>query len=82
MYICFKPKSLWNFLIPDMYLNREVLITLGKTKYLRVFIDCDVHDNDDIMCQVQAIYAKGNILINRFKFCNDDLKSCLFQSYI
>ena len=37
----FKPKSLLNLLIPDMYLNGEVLTIVGKTKYLGVFIHCD-----------------------------------------
>ena len=54
----FKPKSLSNLLIPDMYLNGEVRTTIGKTKYFGVFIDCDAHDNDDIMCQVNAIYER------------------------
>ena len=43
----FKPKSLLNLLIPDMYLNGEVLTT----------IDCDSCDNEGMMCQVKAIYG-------------------------
>ena len=65
MYMCFKRKSLSNLFIPDIYLNGEVLTSISKTKYLGVFIDCDAHDNDDIMCQVKAIYTRGNILIRR-----------------
>ena len=53
--MCFKPKSLSNLLIPDMYL-------------IGVFIDCDAHDYDDIMHQVNGIYARGNILISRLRF--------------
>ena len=77
----FKPKRLLNLLIPDTYLNGEVLTTVGITKYLGVFIDCDAHDNDD-MCQVKVIYAKGNIFISRCKIYNDDVTSCLFQCYL
>ena len=32
--------------IPDMYLNGEILTTVGKTKYFCVYIDCDAHDSD------------------------------------
>ena len=56
-YMWFKPKLLSNLLIPDIYLNWEVLTTAGKTKYLGVFIDCDALDSDDIMDQFKAIYA-------------------------
>ena len=72
----FKPKRLLNLLIPDTYLNGEVLTTVGITKYLGVFIDCDAHDNDD-MCQVKVIYAKGNIFVSRCNIYNDDVTSCL-----
>ena len=60
----FKPKSRSNLVIPDIYLNGQVLTTVGKTKYFGVFIDYDAHDNDDIMHQVKAIYELGNILIS------------------
>ena len=69
--MCFKPKCLSDLLLPDMYLNREVMTTVGKIKYLGVFIDCDAHDTDAIMCQVKPIYARGNILISRCSICND-----------
>ena len=34
------------------------------------------------MRQTKAIYARGNIMISRFKICSNDVKSCLFQSYL
>ena len=80
--MCFKPKCLSNLFIPDMYFNGEVLTTVGKIKYLSAFIDCDAHDNDDSMYHVKAIYTRDNILISKFKICNDDVKSRLFQSYL
>ena len=53
------PKSLSNLLIQDMYLNGEVLTTVGKIKYLGVFIDCGTHriHNDDTTHQVKAIFV-------------------------
>ena len=48
--MCFKPKSLLNVFIPDIYFNGEILTTLGKTKYLGTFIDFDAHDNANIRC--------------------------------
>ena len=81
-YMCFKPKRLSNLLIPDMYLNGELLTTFAKTKYLGVVIDCDSHGNDDMIRQFKAICARGNIWISRFKISYDDVKSCLFQCYL
>ena len=46
-YVYFKPKVCR--ICSDLYLNGEVLTTVGKTKYLGVCIDCDAHDDDDIM---------------------------------
>ena len=35
----------------------EVLPTVGKTKYIGVFIDCDAHDIDDILYVINRIMA-------------------------
>ena len=80
--MCFKPKSLSKLHVPSMYLNGEKLTCVDKTKYLGVFIDNAAQDDEDILRHVRAIYARGNVLINRFKICSDEVKSCLFNSYL
>ncbi len=81
-YMCFKPKSLSNLYVPDMYLNDKVLKCTSDTKYLGVLINCDLQDDDDIMRHVKATYTRGNIMISRFKHCTEDVKHCLFRSYL
>jgi hypothetical protein len=81
-YLCFKPKSLLNLYVPDMYFNGEVLTSVTCTKYLGVVIDSSAQDNVDILRHVRAIYTRGNMLISRFKICTDEVKLCLFRSYL
>ena len=81
-YMCFKPKCLSKLKVPDVFLNGEVVPQVGHTKYLGVIIENNVSDDLDIMRHIKAIYARGNVMISRFKICTDDVKRCLFQSYI
>ena len=81
-FMCFKPKSLSTLHVPDMYLNGQVLTYVSKIKYLGVFIDCDAGDNEDILRHVRSTYARGNMLISKFKICTDDVKYCLFRAYM
>ena len=37
-YMCFKPKSLPNLAVPDLYLNDKVFTCISKSKYLRFFL--------------------------------------------
>ena len=38
-------------------------------------------DTDDMKRQMQAIYAKSNMLIRKFKKCSDNVKSVLFKTH-
>ena len=46
-------------------------------KYLGHEYCSDISDDEDIKCQTRAIYARGNLIINRFKHGTDDIKSIL-----
>ena len=37
-YMCFKPKSLPNLVVPELYLNDKVFISISKSKYLGVLL--------------------------------------------
>ena len=65
-----------------MYFNGEVLTSVTCTKYLGVVIDSSAQDNVDILRHVRAIYTRGNMLISRFNICTDEVKLCLFRSYL
>ena len=79
--MCVKPKRLKNLSIPNVYLNGKPLKFIDKHKYLGVIFSEHQSDNDDIDRQTRSIYARGNMLIKRFKLCNDDVKVQLFKSY-
>ena len=38
-------------------------------------------DDIDMKRQVQAIYVRGNTLINKFRNCSDEVKLKLFKTY-
>ena len=40
------------------------------------------HATDDSMHHCKVTDARGYILISKFKICNDDVKLCLFCSYL
>ena len=47
--MCFKPKSLANLHIPNIYLNEVPLTFVMSCKYLGVVISNGMRDDDDIM---------------------------------
>jgi hypothetical protein len=78
----FKPKCYRNNLyVPNFTLSGKVLKFVNNYKYLGVFISSDCSDDNDLMRQLRAIYTRGNMLVKRFKNCNDDVKIQLFKSY-
>ena len=79
--MCVKPKSLKKLRVPNVYLNGKPLSFIDKHKYLGVIFSEHQSDNDDIGRQTRSIYARGNMLIKRFKLCNDNVKVQLFKSY-
>jgi hypothetical protein len=81
-YMCFKPKKYSNLYVPNMYLDGESLECVERTKYLGVLISNNSRDDDDIMRHVRGTYTRGNIMISRFKNCTNNVKHCLFRSYL
>ena len=51
-------------------------------KYLVYVINDTLSDNDDVMRQMTAIYALGNMIINNFKFCTGQVKCILYKTSV
>ena len=51
-------------------------------KYLGHTYCSDISDDKDMKCQTRAIYTRENVIINKFKYCTDDVKSAFFRTYI
>ena len=77
----FKPAGMSDLYVPKFYLKGSVLSCVDKQKYLGVYISDDQKDDCDISRQIKAVYTRGNILINKFKHCSEDVKVKLFTSY-
>jgi hypothetical protein len=80
--MCIKHKS--NILIdtPNIILNGNSLQWLKNHQYLGVFINEYFNDDTDIKRQMKYIYAKGNMLIRKFRHCSMDVKVQLFKTYL
>ena len=81
MCIIFNAKKDKHNYLPIL-LNNKQLNYCKQIKYLGHNIDSELNDNNDIMRQVGAIYARGNMLINKFRDCNENNKCKLFKTYI
>ena len=79
--MCVKPRWLKNLSIPAMYLDGKQLKIVHEQKYLGVFLTDTMKDDCDIKRQIRSIYARGNVLIKRFKFSSNEIKCKLFKAY-
>ena len=75
------PKWLQHIKLSDIVLNGKKLTYLDSHKYLGVIIRHDMFDDVSISQQVKGTYARGNILISRFRKCDEDVKVKLFKTF-
>ena len=66
-----------------MYLDGKQLKIVHEQKYLGVFLTDMMKDDCDIKRQIRSTgnYARGNVLIKRFKFSSNEIKCKLFKAY-
>ena len=79
--MCIKPKERGNVSVPDVTLDGKCLKWIAEHKYLGVIIREDLKDDVDIQRQLRSLYARGNLLVRKFKKCSVDVKIQLFKSY-
>ena len=63
------------------YINAVQMKEKFKVKYLGHILTNDLKDDEDILRECRAIYAKANMLTRQFFMCNDNVKIRLFQSF-
>ena len=76
-----KPKCLKFLECPALVLGGLKLKFTDVKKYLGCFISEDCYDDHDIKRQIRCVYARGNILIKKFRHCSKEVKVRLFTSY-
>ena len=75
------PKVIKNMSPPLMLLGGKALKWIDEHKYLGVFISSSNCDDKDIRRQIQSTYCRGNVLINKFRNCDNSVKVQLFKTY-
>ena len=66
---------------PNIYLGNCKLSFVESFNYLGHLLVSDFHDDEDIKKESRKLCFRGNCLVQRFKFCKDDVKCSLFKSY-
>ena len=80
--MCVRPKLFKDITVPQILLGGTAIEFVTKYTYLGVEITSSFCDDDDILRQTRAIYAKGNSLIRKFKAASVNVKVQLFKTYI
>ena len=80
MSLVFKP-SKYKLYCPPVYLDNDKVENVSSVKYLGVLLNSSLVDNDEIMKQTRAMYAKGNVFLRRFANCSHNVKMHLFTAY-
>ena len=68
-----KPKCYKSLLVPDFTLSNQSLAFTDFIKYLGCLISNDSCDNKDILRAIRSVYARGNVLISRFRHCSSEV---------
>ena len=55
-------------------LNNKSLNYIGEHKYLGVLLCNDLCDDADIKQQIRSTYARGNVLLSKFRKCDQSGK--------
>ena len=70
----FKPKLYTCKLsCPLLYIDSNVLKYADNVKYLGLTLSSDQKDDNNILCQLEMLYTKPNILLRLFHHCSVDV---------
>ena len=67
--------------LPVIYLGNSVCQFVKEVKYLGVMIHSSMKTTIDVARQTRKFYMQANLLLRNFRYCSDDVKCTLFQSY-
>ena len=67
--------------LPSLYINRKQLPVVEKESYLGYLLTSSDKDDNAIQKEKKSLYARGNMLIRKFKHCSDAVKAKLITAY-
>ncbi len=79
--MAFMPNSCRKLDIPSIMLGTLKLAWIKNHKYLGVIFSDKFTDDLDMERQAKSLYLQGNITVNKFRNCTDDVKLQLFHTY-
>jgi len=79
--VLFCPKKYKQPAPSNVFLNGVSVQFLNQVKYLGVWIDASLKDDDDIQRQVKSLYCAANKLGGTFDQCTPAVKNTLFRAY-
>ncbi len=79
--MCCRPKMFSKLHVPNINLNGKAIPIVAQKKYLGIIVQDNLQDGLDMKRQVKSIYARGNLMVNRFGKCSVGVKNYLFRAY-
>ena len=67
--------------LSDIFINGIIYEFANEVKYLGVMINSSFKTTIDVQRQTRNFYARANLLIRNFRYCTNNVKCYLFQSY-
>ena len=67
--------------LPVIYLGNCECQFVNEVKYLGVMIHSSMKTTIDVTRQTKKFYMQANLLLRNFRYCSDDVKCSLFQTY-
>ena len=66
---------------PNIYLGSTVLSYVREFKYLGHILTEDFMDDSDIERELRIMSIRGNIMLRKFQYCDDETKCYLFRTF-
>ena len=67
--------------LADTFISGTMCEFANEVKYLGVMINSSLKTTIDVKRQTRNFYSRANLLIRNFRYCTDNVKCYLFQSY-
>ena len=65
---------------PSFVLGMQFIPPVDKCKYLGIIVS-EANCDSDLKGQMRKYYANANMLLQKFSYCSQDIKCCIFKSY-
>ena len=75
------PRDMAKLTVPKFFIDDSPITVVDQQCYLGVLLNSACSDNADIKTQVRSLYVRGNMILQKFGHCSDEVKGQLFRNY-